>query len=77
MKKGKLKDDIERRPHIQAAKHDQSKAGSVGEVFRAKLTECDPPASLAESVRARFAPLGGIELELPPRDPMREPPDFE
>ena len=35
------------------------------------------PANLAEAIRARFAPLGDVELELPPREPMREPPDFE
>jgi len=35
------------------------------------------PANLAEAIRARFAPLSDVELELPPREPMREPPDFE
>jgi hypothetical protein len=25
---------------------------------------------------ARFAPLGGVDLQLPPREPAREPPDF-
>ena len=32
---------------------------------------------LGSLVRERFAPLGGVELELPPRDPIREPPSFE
>ena len=32
--------------------------------------------NLAELIRRRFAPLGGVELEIPPREPMREPPDF-
>lgn len=32
---------------------------------------------LGSRIRARFAPLGGIELELPPREPIREPPRFE
>jgi plasmid stability protein len=31
---------------------------------------------LAASVRARFAPLGGVELPEPVREPMREPLDF-
>jgi plasmid stability protein len=35
------------------------------------------PLNLAESIRRRIAPLGGVELELPPREPMREPPNFE
>ena len=33
--------------------------------------------SLAEEIRALFADLGGVELELPPREPMREPPKIE
>jgi hypothetical protein len=28
--------------------------------------------NLAESIRLRFAPFGGMELELPKRDAMRE-----
>ena len=31
---------------------------------------------LAKISRDCFAPLSGVELELPPRGPMREPPDF-
>ena len=35
------------------------------------------PRNLAAFTRECFAPLGGVELELPPRrGPMREPPDF-
>ena len=36
-----------------------------------------PPMNLAEAIRSRFAPLGGVELEIPPREMGREPPDFE
>ena len=35
-----------------------------------------PPQDLAAFTQACFAPVGGVELELPPRGPMREPPDF-
>ena len=62
-----LKNDRNRRTHIQAAKYNHS----------TDEAPIDPPTNLAESIRARFAPLGGVELELPPREPMREPPDFE
>jgi antitoxin FitA len=31
---------------------------------------------LGESIRRRFAPLGGMEIELPPREPIRDPPKF-
>ncbi len=35
-----------------------------------------PDTDLVDDIRARVEPLGGIELELPPRDPPRDPPDF-
>jgi antitoxin FitA len=31
------------------------------------------PLNLAEAIRRRFLPLGGVELEIPPREPMRDP----
>ncbi|NDW06036.1 hypothetical protein GTK09_16570 [Jiella sp. 40Bstr34] len=33
--------------------------------------------NLASRIRARFEPIGGVELELPPRGPSREPPTFD
>jgi plasmid stability protein len=35
------------------------------------------PDDLAQAIAARFQPLGGLELELPPREPMREPPRLD
>lgn len=31
---------------------------------------------LGTAIHELFKPFGGVELELPPREPMREPPDF-
>ena len=36
-----------------------------------------PPADLARSIQSRFSALGGVYLETPPREPMREPPRFD
>lgn len=33
--------------------------------------------SLAQRIRARFAPLGGVELAVEPREPVRPVPDLE
>ena len=33
--------------------------------------------SLAASIRARFAPLGGVELPVITREPMRAPPSYD
>jgi plasmid stability protein len=35
------------------------------------------PSNLAAAIRELIEPLGGVELELPPRGPLRDPPDFE
>ncbi|MFC3229620.1 hypothetical protein ACFOGJ_20395 [Marinibaculum pumilum] len=36
-----------------------------------------PRRNLAAEIRALIAPLGGVEVVLPPRAPMREPPRFD
>jgi plasmid stability protein len=33
--------------------------------------------NLADAIRELVEPLGGVELELPPRGPMQEPPNFK
>ena len=35
-----------------------------------------PPKGLGTAIHEIFKPFGGIELEIPPRGPMREPPRF-
>ena len=32
---------------------------------------------IGTAIHERFKPFGGVELELPPREPMREPPRFD
>ena len=36
-----------------------------------------PEANLAEAIRRRFVPLGGVDLELPPHEFVNEPPSFD
>ena len=33
--------------------------------------------NLAEAIRKRIVPLGGVELDIPAREPVREPPRFD
>lgn len=35
-----------------------------------------PEDNFYDAVRRIVEPIGGVELELPPREPMRDPPDF-
>ncbi len=47
------------------------------DILRTALaTESPTPPNLAEAIRQRFSALGGIQLTIPPREPMRDPPDF-
>ena len=73
-----LEDGLKRRLRIRAAENGTSMEQEARDILRAALyTEQSSGADLVRSIRARFAPLGGVELELPPREPMREPPDFD
>ena len=35
-----------------------------------------PPVNLAAMIAKRFKRFGGVDLEIPPREPIREPPKF-
>lgn len=40
----------------------------------------NPPATgrdFVASIRSKFEPLGGVDLDIPPREASREPPSFE
>jgi plasmid stability protein len=71
-----LDEKTKARLRVRAAQHRRSMEEEARRILRAALAEDqgEVPASLAEAVRRRFRPLGGIELELPARQPMRRPP---
>jgi len=65
---------LKRRLRMQAAEHGRSMEEEARDILRAALsTEASRPTNIAASIRARFAPLGGIDLALEPREAMREP----
>lgn len=68
---------LKRRLRIQAAEHGRSMEEEARDILRAALSaEAPRPTNLAASIRARFAPLGDVDLGLVPREPMREPVDL-
>jgi plasmid stability protein len=71
-----LEDDLKRRLRIRAAEHGRSMEDEAREILRHVVTEPAAPRNLAASIRSRVAPLGGMEIDLPLRDPMRDPPRF-
>ena len=74
----KLDDKTKTRLRIRAAHHGRSMEEEAREILRTALNlRPERKMSLAEMIRSRFEPLGGVELELPVRGPISEPPDFE
>jgi plasmid stability protein len=72
-----LDEKTKTRLRVRAAHHGRSMEEEAREILRSALVaQRNPNDNLADIVRRRFAPLGGVELELPPRDPIRKPPDF-
>ena len=72
-----LDEGLKRRLRIRAAGNGNSMEQEVREILtealdRQPLTGED----LVNAIRWTFEPLGGVELKLPPREPMREPPTF-
>ena len=73
-----LDEGLKRRLSIRAAQNGRSVEDEVRDILQTALGQQPAvPENLATAIRARFAPLGGVELDLPPRSPMRKPPRFD
>ena len=73
-----IQDTLKAQLRIRAAHHHRSMEEEAREILRLALASPLPEESnLAAAIRRRFAPLGGADLVLPPREPIREPPDLE
>ena len=72
-----LDDDLKTLLRLRAARHGKSMEEEARSILRSAL-QAEPLSgkSLVDSIREMVEPYGGIELELPSRGPMREPPDF-
>ncbi|MDE0385790.1 MAG: plasmid stabilization protein [Defluviicoccus sp.] len=72
-----LDDAVKRRLRVRAAENGRSMEEEARDILRRAVGEPAPPQDLGRAIHARFAALGGVELELPERGPMRPPPRFE
>jgi plasmid stability protein len=68
-----LDDKTKSKLRVRAAQHGRSMEEEAREILRSAL-RISPAGreNLANAIRQRFAPLGGVELELPRRDPIRQ-----
>lgn len=72
-----LDNDVKQRLRIRAAEHGRSMEEEAREILRHVVGEARPAQDLAAAIRARLAPLGGVDLDLPQRGEMRAPPTFD
>jgi plasmid stability protein len=73
-------EDLRRRLQRRAANHGRSVEVEARDILRSALASDESgavPGNLAEAIRAIVEPLRGMELEIPPRGPVRNLPRFE
>jgi antitoxin FitA len=74
----RIEEDIKARLRVRAAQHGRSMEEEAREILRAGLTaQSVRNGNLADAIRRHIEPLGGVVLEIPPREAVRTPPNFE
>ena len=72
-----LDDSLKARLRLQAAQHNRSMEEEARDILRSALAVTPARSqNIVDAIRARIEPLGGVDLELAPREPIRSPPDF-
>ena len=73
-----LDDEVKTRLRMRAANNRRSMEEEARLILRAAVgPEPVPAKGLGTAIHELFKPHGGVELELPHREPMREPPHFD
>ena len=70
-----LDDGLKRRLRVRAAQHGHSMEEEARQILRMAVATRESD-NLLDVIRKRFARFGGIDLPIPPRSPIRQPPDF-
>lgn len=71
-----LDDSVKHGLRLRAARHGRSMEDEVRHILRDAVDPHARPVDLVARIRARVEKFGGVELDLPPREPLREPPAF-
>jgi len=72
-----LDDDLKKRLRIRAAERGRSMEEEARQILKERLEErYRSGADLVRAIRAIVEPIGGIELDLPPREFIPDPPTF-
>ena len=73
----RLDDDVKTQLRTRAAGHGRSMEEEARLILHEAVGREAEPENLAAFIHDCFAPYGGMELELAPRAPIREPPCLE
>jgi len=69
-----LEEATKRKLRIRAARHGHSMEQEAREILKSALSQPEEqPKDLGKAIRDIFAPFGGVELQIPPRGPIRDP----
>jgi plasmid stability protein len=70
-----LEPEVKEQLRVRAARHGRSMEEEARVILRAAIAEqALAPVQLGDAIRDRFQALGGVDLELPTREPIRTPP---
>jgi plasmid stability protein len=69
-----LPETTKRKLRMRAAQNGRSMEQEAREILKNELSKAaGPPLDLGKAIRDIFAPFGGVDLQIPPREPMPEP----
>ena len=72
-----LDDQVKALLRMRAAEHQRSMEEEARIILRQAVEPQPGLRNLAEIAQAHFGPDNGVDIELPPRGPGREPPSFD
>lgn len=71
----KLDDTLKTSLRLRAARHGRSMEQEAREILKGALAvDSSKSVNMAVAIRRHIDPLGGVELRLPQRQPVRRPP---
>ena len=69
-----LPENTKRKLRIRAAKNGRSMEQEAREILKCELSKApESGKDLVKAIRDIFEPLGGVDLQIPPRGPIRDP----
>lgn len=72
-----LNEATKKRLRVRAAENGRSMEAEARRILETAVFADQPPAdNFYDAIRRIVEPVGGMELEPLPREPVREPPDF-